>query len=258
MIIYFTGTGNSRHLAEIMADKLHDQLEDAGAYIKSGKKAEFNSKKPFVFVCPVYGWQMPHIFRKFIMESVFSGNHEAYFVITCGGDIGCAGERAEELCREKGFIYKGTAEVVMPENYIALFKAPDEPEAAELIAAAEIKTNELSEYIAEGREFEMRKTGFSDKLKSGPVNSIFYKFIIKAKPFHVTDKCISCGLCEKLCPLNNISMKSSRTETDANQKCARPVWGDSCTHCMACICGCPEEAVEYGNKTKHKRRHYLK
>lgn len=191
MIIYFTGTGNSRHLAEIIAGKLQDQLVNAGSYIKSGEKAEFNSEKPFVFVCPVYGWQMPHIFRKFIMESVFSGNHEAYFVITCGGDIGCAGQGAEELCREKDFVYKGTAEVVMPENYIALFKTPAEEVAEKIIAAAEIKGSELSEYITERRDFEVRKTGFSDKLKSGPINSIFYRFIIKAKPFRVTDKCIS-------------------------------------------------------------------
>ena len=30
------------------------------------------------------------------------------------------------LCREKGLVYQGVLEVVMPENYIALFPVPEE------------------------------------------------------------------------------------------------------------------------------------
>ncbi|MEG1426002.1 MAG: 4Fe-4S binding protein, partial [Raoultibacter sp.] len=33
--------------------------------------------------------------------------------------------------------------------------------------------------------------------------------------------------------------------------------GNSCTHCMACITRCPEEAIEFKNKTQGKVRHYL-
>ena len=36
----------------------------------------------------------------------------------------------------------------------------------------------------------------------------------------------------------------------------RPVWGNRCTHCMACLCGCPQEAVEYGKATVGKRRYW--
>ncbi|MDU1855461.1 MAG: flavodoxin, partial [Clostridium baratii] len=32
----------------------------------------------------------------------------------------------------------------------------------------------------------------------------------------------------------------------------------NCTHCMACICGCPVQAIEYKNKTKGRNRYYLK
>ncbi|WP_334304421.1 hypothetical protein [Paraclostridium sordellii] len=55
------------------------------------------------------------------------------------------------------------------------------------------------------------------------------------------------GKCEALYPLNNINLK--------NQK---PVWGNNCTHCMACICSCPTEAIEYKNNTQNKERYYLK
>ena len=37
----------------------------------------------------------------------------------------------------------------------------------------------------------------------------------------------------------------------------RPVWGKNCTHCMACICDCPKEAIEYGKKSKGKPRYHF-
>ena len=58
--------------------------------------------------------------------------------------------------------------------------------------------------------------------------------------------CTSCGLCAARCPLNNIVLEGGR-----------PVWKGECTHCMACIGGCPTEAIEYGEKSKGRRRYYL-
>ena len=60
------------------------------------------------------------------------------------------------------------------------------------------------------------------------------------------DKCVGCGKCAKMCPLNNIELKNSK-----------PVWGKNCTHCMACICLCPTEAIEYGKKSVGKPRYHL-
>ena len=35
----------------------------------------------------------------------------------------------------------------------------------------------------------------------------------------------------------------------------KPKWGTACTHCMACICGCPVSAIEYGSKSRGKPRY---
>ena len=37
----------------------------------------------------------------------------------------------------------------------------------------------------------------------------------------------------------------------------KPVWGDRCTHCMACICCCPAEAIEYGRKSVGQPRYHF-
>ena len=57
---------------------------------------------------------------------------------------------------------------------------------------------------------------------------------------------IGCSKCVELCPLNNIHLENGK-----------PVWGKNCTHCMACICYCPKEAIEYGKKSRNKPRYHF-
>lgn len=244
MVIYFSGTGNSRYCAQMIAHALNDELLDAAGYIKHGIAAELISGKPWVFVSPTYAWQMAHIFSDFIRTGTFNGSEEAYFVLTCGGDIGNAGQPLSELCREKKFKYMGTLEVVMPENYVAMFAVPSEEKSAEIIAAAIPTLEQATEFIRQIRPFPTRKISVIDKAKSGPVNRGFYKFYVKADGFYATDKCTGCGKCTESCVLNNVQLQDDM-----------PVWGSSCTHCMACICGCPVEAIEYGKRSLGKRRY---
>ena len=244
MIVYFTGTGNSRYCAQMLADKLGDTCIDAFRFIRDGIAAELFSDKPWVFAAPTYGWQLPHVFMDFIRSGSFAGSKDVYFVMTCGGDIGSAGPKNQSLCEAKGLCYHGTLEVVMPENYIAMFDAPEQDEAKRIIAAARPTLERGIAAIRAGEDFPIHKAGMADKLKSGIVNDVFCKFFVKAKSFAVTDACVGCGKCEKACPLGNIRLKDEK-----------PVWGDRCTHCMACICGCPAEAVEYGRASRGKPRY---
>jgi len=244
MIIYFSGTGNSKYCAQMLADKLEDELLDSFEFIKNGISAELISSKPWVFVSPTYCWQLPHIFEDFIRSARFEGCKEAYFVMTCGSDIGNAGEKIKKLCREVGLEFQGVLPVVMPENYIAMFEVPQPDIAKRIVLVAKRSLLKAIRKIRNGERFPEQKVHLLDKLKSGPLNPIFYKIFVKAKPFYTTDACVGCGKCSNVCVLNNISIKDGK-----------PEWGDSCTHCMACICGCPTEAIEYGKKSLGKPRY---
>ncbi|MCL2362220.1 MAG: hypothetical protein FWC73_10460 [Defluviitaleaceae bacterium] len=35
----------------------------------------------------------------------------------------------------------------------------------------------------------------------------------------------------------------------------KPSWNSNCEHCVACIQLCPNQAIEYGNKTKQRKRY---
>lgn len=245
MIVYFSGTGNSRFAAGFLARELKDEIVDAGGLIKAGKNGDFQSESPWVFVAPTYSWQMPRLFGEFIRNASFSGSRDAYFVLTCGGEIGAAGQYAEPLAREKGLNYQGILQVTMPENFITMFKAPGADRIREMIEEARPVLQAGAEHIRQGVPFPARKCGMLDRLKSGPVNEGFNRFFLKSTGFYATEQCISCGKCVELCVLNNIQLVDGR-----------PVWGESCTQCMACICRCPREAIEYGNRTQGKARYH--
>ena len=244
MILYYSGTGNSAYVANWLGDELKDTVVNMGEKIKAYDHSPLSSEAPWVIVSPVYAWQLPHIVKDWILKTKLTGSRDMYFILTCGSDIGDAGSYAEELCWNKGMNYKGIAELVMPENYIAMFQVPAPKLARIIIHKAERSFPVLAEIIRERQNFASHRIGLREKLCSGPVNKIFYALFVHAKKFKVTDACVSCGLCEKVCPMNNIHIKDGK-----------PMWGGNCTHCMACICRCPKEAIEYGRASKGKVRY---
>ena len=247
MILYFTGTGNSRHIARLISKEIDDEVISINELIKSGSNNEIKSDKPFVIIAPTYAWRIPMVVEKFIKNTKLSGNKKVYFILTCGADTGDATSFLRDISEEKGLEFMGLRALVMPDNYIVMYSTPSDEENESRIENAEEEVNKIVKYIVSGRKFEEHKTTIIDRMKSNSINKMFYKIYVSAKGFHTTDKCISCGKCEGLCPLNNIILVDGK-----------PKWGDNCTHCMECICGCPTYAIEYKNKTKNRIRYYLK
>ena len=74
---------------------------------------------------------------------------------------------------------------------------------------------------------------------------------ISGRTVQVADKGLNC--------LNNIrhALKAGDgyifSKNNIKIQNGKPVWGKDCTHCMACICHCPTEAIEYGKKSVGSR-----
>jgi len=243
MILYFTGTGNSKFVAKEIGCKLGEKPVSLFEYIKGNKTSNFESADPFVFVTPTYAWRIPKIVEEFIQKAHFANGQDAYFVLTCGDNIGNAGKYAKQLCESKGLCYKGIFKIVMPENYIAMFSVPKMDEAIGIVKASLPEIDKVARYIAQRKE-HYPKTTFADNILSSVVNQSFYSLFVKDKAFQVLDSCNGCGLCESICPLNNINLQDGK-----------PIWNGTCTHCMACINSCPQEAIEYGGKSIGKPRY---
>lgn len=252
MILFYSGTGNSRYAAAVLANETKDELICMNDIMRQrntkdeNAEYDFSSETPFVFVCPTYCWRVPRVVEQFIRESRFTGCTDAYFFLTCGSSTAAAAKYAEELCSEKGFRFMGLSSAVMPENYIAMFNSPDYEEAQDIIRAAVPQIESVGRAIKMHRPIEDPNGGRGIKALPSSINSFFYKYSVNDKKFRVKDNCIGCGQCEKICPMVNITLENSR-----------PVWHGNCTHCMGCISICPSEAIEYGNASRNRRRYYL-
>lgn len=245
MIYYFTGTGNSEFVAKKIAEKTEMQTVNIYECICEGKTFAPTEGETLVFATPTHGWRVPRIVSDWISSGELNGAHKVYFVMTCGSDIGNAEKHCKALCSKLGFELMGVGEVVMPENYVAMFYVPNDDEAKAIVKKALPVIDGFAELIAQGKPFPERRGGFADGLKSGIVNAAFYSMFVKADKFYATDACISCGRCAVNCLTHNIKLKNGK-----------PVWGDNCVHCMKCICDCPEGAIEYGKASLGKPRYH--
>lgn len=242
MILYFSGTGNSRYVAEAIGKITEDETLSMNQMIKKHEKGEMRSKKPYVFVCPVYAGRIPRIVETYINEAKFEGSKKAYFIVTCSETPWRTVDYVEKLLNEKGITMIGFNSIIMPQNYIAMYDTPSKSEADKIIDKSLARIKEIAELIKKEKSLVLEKPG--RKIMSSIINPIMYATTVNAKKFNATDKCIGCALCVEQCSLNNIKMVNGK-----------PQWGKDCTHCMACICGCPQNAIEYGNKTRNRYRY---
>ncbi|MBO7460404.1 MAG: EFR1 family ferrodoxin, partial [Bacteroidales bacterium] len=135
----------------------------------------------------------------------------------------------------------------MPNTYVNMMgMTVDREEVAnEKIAKAKEKLPKVIEMIKSKTAFsDMIKGGFP-RFKSNVIGSGFYKWA-SDEPFFATDACISCGMCAKVCPLQNITIENGR-----------PHWNGHCNTCDACYHYCPKNAIQYGKKTKGKGQYHF-
>lgn len=243
MILYFSGTGNSEYVAKRIANGIDDEIINLFDKLRTNDYSEISSEKPFVIVTPTYAWEMPLIVRDWIAKTPLTGNKDISFVLTCGSSISAAGHYAKELTDSIGMNYKGIASVVMPENYIAMFAAPNKEKALKIVDKAEVKIDAIIANIKEGKQLT-EEAGPLGILFTRAMNWGFYKQYVHDDKFYVKDTCNGCGLCTRKCPKNNVTLVDDK-----------PKWNGDCTHCMACICYCPQAAIEYGKHSVGQPRY---
>lgn len=244
MILYFSGTGNSKFVAEKIAVETCDEIIDIKSKLKTNSQSELVSNEKLVIVTPTYAWRIPKIVKEYLLKTKITGAKRVWFVMTCGGSNANADKYNKLLSEKLSLSYMGTEQIVMPENYIAMFSVPNKAESIKIVQKEINHIKNTAEIIKSNKPFIKDKIKFGERLSSRFINPIFYPMYVKTRKFEVKNSCISCGKCEKVCPLNNIHLVNGK-----------PTWGSSCTHCMACICYCPVNAIEYGKKTKNQYRY---
>ena len=246
MVLYFSATGNTEFVAREVAKRLDDECVNILNRVRNHDYTPLYSEKPYIICAPVYVCEMPMFMAKYLKKLKFTGSREVYFIFTSGGYCGISGLLAKWMFIKKGKRYKGHAEVKLPRNYVANDSYPmlTIEEIEDRIINAYRQLDDIVHTIETGGKLTARKVQLWEILVTVPFTPLWCRFKLKADDFYAKDVCIGCGKCAKLCPLNNIAIVDKK-----------PVWGDHCTHCMACIGNCPVEAIHYGMITQKKRQY---
>lgn len=240
MIYYFSGTGNSKWVANRLAKELDEEMQDIAAFFKSPGPIRIRAGESLGIIFPVYAWGPPMIVKRFLpyltVEDAF-----CYAVCTCGDDAG----GAIEYLKKRLPIISGYS-VQMPNNYIVLYDVDDEQTQRRKLIAAKARIPQIAENIRQKKPvFEVCRGRFPG-LKTAVVHPLFRVFAMRSKPFYAEETCTACGLCARVCPTGNIAIVNGR-----------PSWSDACEQCMGCINRCPARAIQYGGYTKKKGRYYI-
>ncbi len=249
MIFYFSGCGNSRHVAETLAAKLNDAL----VFIpEAARNSQYNytlaDNERLGFVFPVYSWGPPRLVLDFIKQLQLTNTPKyIYFACTCGDECGQTEKIFRKALQDKSMNLDSCFSLIMPETYIGMpgFKLDTEENAKKKIAIADATLiRNVPRLLNKERFSEISIGGFA-WLKSHVINSSFNKFATDDRKYRSTDKCIGCGKCLEICPLQNITLENGR-----------PKWNGHCTICMACYHHCPMNAIQYGKATEGKGQYY--
>jgi len=252
MIFYFSGTGNSEWIARQVAAYQNEKLISiAEEMIDLNNTFQYTlgESEMIGFVFPVYSWAPPAIVKKFIKKICFTNynSHYCFFICSCGDEAGLTQKIMREVICMKEWEWKAAFSVIMPNNYVSLPGFDTDPKELEKKKLDDSvgDVQRINGLLASRTEyyFDCKKGSFAF-LKSRIINPLFNKYQVTAKPFYATDDCISCGLCEKHCPMHNVKVDG------------KPVWGDNCTSCLACYHICPRHAIHYGKATLKKHQYF--
>ena len=246
-IFYFTGTGNSLQIAKTIAANLEDcKVLSISKSNKSISTLQLDGNVGFVF--PVYYYGLPQIVREFLSNIDLSNTAYTYIIAAygkTGGNGGCLSQ-TQKLFAPKGIQLNAAFYVKSVDNFILWsWDIPAKEKHAAIHAAAKKNVSKITRIIRNKQNYYDR----SIMEHIGPVLFGYNHFIENVTTndtsFFATSDCVACGLCEQVCPTQNLVLKENK-----------PTWNsEKCQRCLACFHLCPKEAVEYGRVTKKKTRY---
>lgn len=240
MIIYFTGTGNSKFVADAIADRTDDTAVSMNDILKNDLPRKFESEKPFVIVSPIFAWRLPWFVDRFIRESEFTGSRRMYVVATMGENTGKADRYAEQTITSKGLEFMGFTGIVMTDNYVNWGTVPPESTIRATCAKALETADFISELIKAGKKIAKSDKTSLAGIKSGFINNMFSKH---PPTFSLSDACTGCGKCAGFCPANNIEIRDGKA-----------AFLGKCFSCYGCLHRCPAGAIDVKSKNKDHGR----
>ena len=251
-----SGTGNSFSVAKDIAAGLEKNGNSASVHnienlfdIKLIKQA--NS---IGVVFPTHGFTLPWMIFKFLILLPRGRSRYAFTVCTRGsirigkffmpGLGGSANAISALILFLKGYKPKAWKAIDMPSNWTVIHPSLTNKSCNWIYKREKKKIDSFVPVILQRKWSIITLNNSYDfllgalLLKISIIYFIFARFFL-TKMFFANEKCNSCGLCEKQCPVGAIKMRGTKKPV--------PYWKLRCESCMRCISFCPQKGIESGH-----------
>lgn len=244
-VIYFSGTGNNLYVAR----KIAEGLGDTTVYPFKAFSEYENVLKTFdriIFCVPTYHSHIPNYVQKMIERMAFVAEQKVYSVIVCGGNRGHAVEDLRTAVSDAGGHVCGEYMIVLPGSYILSYGGLPNILVFLENLFAKSRINKIVKEITHDTSSILKKTGLFYRASDEPrLQEAMAEYATIGENYTVSEQCVGCGACVRVCPVNNISMVDGK-----------PDFGHDCQQCMACIQWCPNRAIDYENKASERKRYH--
>ena len=237
LLIYYTGTYNTRYLT----NQLKERLVEKGDVVDT---VEINVNTPIVdtnsydmigFSYPIYGFNSPLPFNKYVKKLKFNENQK-YFIYKNSGETLAMNNASSRILirimKKQKVKFVGEYHFVMPYN----IHFPFEKEFVKQILIYNKKLMAVMLYNLEN--------DIIFKIKSNPVYNFAAFFVgiqkiggnVNSFLYKVDqNKCINCNKCVRECPHDNIYIKNGKVK-----------FHHHCDMCMRCSFFCSTNAIHIG------------
>lgn len=237
-IYYFSGTGNALAIARELGEKLGDT--EIVNLASSPDPNALDSVDRIGFVFPVFGWGLPRIVRQFAQAIRPRTGQYTFAVATSAGSPATTLRQLRRLLRAReadlhaGFTVHGDFQISsQDEKPMAIIRLmiwlvrnhqPD-------------RFSQRIEEIASTIQNKERHVPETSNVPANALGSLINGFASRSfqtadRSFGVRDACVSCGICARVCPRENVRLEAGT-----------PSWHGNCEFCYACMAWCPEGAI---------------
>ncbi len=242
-IYYFSGTGNSLKVAKDLAATIGDVVVKRIEVNSLAEGASANHDTIGI-VFPVYYYGLPKMVKEFVEGLDIGLGCYVFAVATCGGSVGAALKQLQDILEAKGIVLSSSYKIKMPDNYQLLYSPPSLEKQQQYFKLQEEKIREIAENVNNQTPSALADEGPIKRFFGGSLYKAFKPYE-KASGFWTDARCNNCGICERVCPSDNINMKEKK-----------PSWSNKCELCLACMQWCPQKSIQYKKGTKGRTRYH--
>ena len=242
VMLYFSGTGNSKYIAELFSQNINAESHSIESNVDFG--ALINENEVIGFCYPVYFSRVPRIMREFVGKHIKQLKNKKLLIFCTQQILSGDGARAFTDLFPKGYVQVLYAEhFFMPSNIWPI--TTNARKIKKYYYNAERKMQVVCRNIINGNT---KKRGFNFISRILGLIQAPLALPIERKANNsvkISAQCTNCELCISICPMKNFHLENNKIEHNHN-----------CTVCYRCVNKCPNKAltVVFHGKIKNQYR----